>query len=391
MNHALSITEIEIVRHMKVVIASDSFKGCCSSIEAAAAFESGIRAFLPDASIVTVPVADGGEGTVQALVSGLGGTMREIEVTGPLGWQVKASYGIINNVTAIMEMSAASGLSLVPEDKRNPLITTSFGTGEMIRDAMHIGCKKIYIGIGGSATNDGGMGMAQALGVSFLDKENKELGFGGKVIGELDRIDLSHRNQNLLHCEIVALCDVSNPLCGETGASYVYGPQKGANALDVLLLDAHLKHYSEVIMRQTGKDVAHVPGAGAAGGLGAGLLAFCNATLKPGIETVLEVVQLEKHLADADLVITGEGRIDGQSCFGKVPVGVAKVAKKYNIPVIAIVGSIGDGAEAVYELGIDGIVSIANGPATLEDSIKNFHVLAKRAAESIMRIRATNE
>jgi glycerate 2-kinase len=371
---------------MKVVIASDSFKGCCTSMEAADSFEKGILKVCPNAKIVKIPVADGGEGTVHALVSGLGGRFRQIDVTGPLGEKVSAQYGIIDETIAVMEMSAASGLTLVPSDKRNPLNTTSFGTGEMIRDALRIGCKKIFIGIGGSATNDGGLGMAQALGISFTNKDGKELGFGGIELGELEKIDLTRIDRHLSDCEIITLCDVSNPLCGKTGASYVYGPQKGASDSDVSFLDENLKHFAEVIKKHTDKDVINVPGAGAAGGLGAGLMAFCNAALKPGIETILDFVHLETHLEHADLVITGEGKIDGQSAFGKVPVGVAKMAKKYSVPVVAIVGSIGEGAEAVYANGIHGIVSIVRGPITLEDAIKNFTVLAEDAAERLMRL-----
>jgi glycerate 2-kinase len=374
------------IKNMKVVIATDSFKGCCTSMEAASAFEKGILNASPDAQIIKIPVADGGEGTVDAVVSGVGGKLHLVEATDPIGRRVSAQYGIIPNGIAVIEMAAASGLPLVPKEKRDPKYTTTFGTGEMIRDALDQGCRKIFIGIGGSATNDGGIGMAQALGVSFTDKNGKELGFGAGDIGSLAHIDISRLDARLSECEIVALCDVTNPLCGKTGATYIYGPQKGVKPEELSVLDSNLKHYASVILDQLGKDIADIPGAGAAGGLGAGLMTFCNARLKPGIETVLTLVGLETHLEDSDLVITGEGRIDGQSIFGKVPVGVARAAKKYNVPVIAIAGSIGDGAHAVYDYGIDSILSIVRGPISLEDSIANFKFLAEDAAERMMRI-----
>jgi glycerate 2-kinase len=371
---------------VKIVIATDSYKGCCTSMEAASAFEQGFLKAAPDAGVIKIPVADGGEGTVNAIIAGTGGRLKQVEVTDPIGRRITASYGIIDNTIAIIEMSAASGLPLVPNEKRNPLYTTTYGTGEMIKDALDEGCRKIYIGIGGSATNDGGMGMAQALGISFKDASGKECGFGAQDISKLHTIDVSRLDARLSECEIIALCDVTNPLCGKTGATYVYGPQKGVTSDMLQPIDDALKHFADVILNQLKKDIANIPGTGAAGGLGAGLIAFCNAKLKPGIETVLELVGLERHLHDASLVITGEGRIDGQSAFGKVPVGVAHIAKKYNIPVIAIAGSIGDGSDVLYSMGIDGIVSIARGPVSLEDAIKNFHSLAADAAERLMRI-----
>jgi glycerate 2-kinase len=371
---------------MKIIIATDSFKGCCTSLEAASAFEKGILRASPSAQVIKIPVADGGEGTVDAVVAGTGGKLRSVEVTDPVGNRIMAQYGITKDGTAIMEMAAASGLPLVPKEKKDPNFTTTFGTGEMMKDALDQGCKKIFIGIGGSATNDGGLGMAQALGVSFKDKNGKELGFGAKDIGSLDRIDISRLDNRLSECEIVALCDVTNPLCGNKGATYVYGPQKGVKPEDLPVIDAKLGHYAGVIHDQLGKDIAEIPGAGAAGGLGAGLMAFCNAKLKPGIESILNLVGLEIHLKDAALVITGEGRIDGQSVFGKVPVGVAKLAKKYDLPVIVIAGGIGEGAHAAYDYGIDSILSIVKGPMTLEEAMANFNSLAEDAAERMMRI-----
>lgn len=375
---------------MKIIIASDSFKGCCSSLDIADAAERGIRKVFPRAEIVKFPVADGGEGTVDALVSGLGGEFRTLKITGPLGTEVSARYGILNRTTAVMEMAMASGLTLVPESERNPLITTTYGTGEMIKDALDCGCTKIVIGIGGSATNDGGAGMAQALGVSLTDKNGNELGYGGGNLHALEHIDMSKRDPRLSSCEITALCDVSNPLCGEQGASYIYGPQKGATPQDLPVLDANLRHYAGKIYAQIGVDILNISGAGAAGGLGAGLMAFCDAALKPGIATILKLVGLEDQLKDAQLVVTGEGRIDNQSAFGKVPVGVAAIAKRHNIPVIALVGSIGDGADAVYSRGVDSIMSITPGPVTLDQAIKNYAKYTADAAERMMRIFCLN-
>jgi glycerate 2-kinase len=371
---------------MKVVIASDSFKGSCNSYEIASAFEKGIHTVCPDAEVVKIPVADGGEGTVQTLVSGLGGRLKTVTVKNPLGIDIPADYGIINGDTAVIEMAAASGLLLVPDNLRNPLITTTYGTGEMMRDALHSGCTKIIIGIGGSATNDGGAGMAQALGVLLTCENGKELGFGGGILSSLARIDVSGIDPLLRLCEITVLCDVSNPLCGTDGASFVYGPQKGAMPNDITLLDSNLRHFAELILRYTGKNVMDAEGAGAAGGLGAGLMAFCNATLKPGIRTILEIVNLDSHLKDADFVITGEGKIDGQSAFGKVPVGVAAYARNRGIPVFAIVGGIGDGADKVYPYGISSILSIVPGPVSLEYSLANTPQFASDAAARLMRI-----
>jgi len=371
---------------MKIIIASNSFKGCCSSLDAAAAFEKGVLRAAPESEIVKIAVADGGEGTVDALIAGLSGDRCSVSVSGPTGDKVNALYGIINSTTAIIEMAAASGLTLIPECKQDPLYTSTYGTGELILDALRHGCRKIVIGIGGSATNDGGMGMAQALGVLFLDKNGSPLGSGAIELGKLDKIDCSMVDKRLCGCEVVALCDVANPLTGPDGASYVYGPQKGAHQSELYLLDANMIHFADVIKKQLGKDVLDIPGGGAAGGLGAGLIAFCNAKLQSGIETILGISGLESHLVNADLVITGEGRIDRQTAFGKVPAGVAGIAKKHGVPVIAIVGSIGDGAQSVYSTGVDSILSIVRSPMTLNDSIRDFPILAADAAERLMRI-----
>jgi glycerate kinase len=371
---------------MKVIIAPDSFKGSSTSIEVANNIEKGIRKVFPDAEVIKIPIADGGEGTVEALVLGAGGTFKDVDVKGPLGETLKARYGILDNGSAVIEMATASGLPLVPENLRNPLVTTTYGTGELIKAALNEGCKKIVIGIGGSATNDGGVGMAQALGVSFKDSKGCELGFGGGQLDKLETIDISGIDPRLKDTEIIVACDVSNPLCGERGASAVYGPQKGATPEMVKQLDSNLHHYAEKIKAQLGMDIADIPGSGAAGGLGAGLIVFCGASLKSGIETVLDEVEIDKHLPTADLVITGEGKIDSQSIYGKVPVGVGQRVKKYNKPVLAIVGGIGQGAQAVYEYGVDGIMSTVNNAMPLSEAMGRSAELLEDAAERVMRI-----
>ncbi|MBZ4645925.1 MAG: glycerate kinase [Clostridia bacterium] len=371
---------------MKIIIAPDSFKGSNTTIAVANTIEKGIRKVFPDAEIVKIPIADGGEGTVDALVLGAGGKFKEITVTGPLGEKVQAKYGILDNGAAVIEMAAASGLPLVPENKKNPMVTTTYGTGELIKAALDDGCRKIVIGIGGSATNDGGLGMAQALGVSFKDKDGKELGYGGGELEKLAVIDVSNIDPRIKDTEIIIACDVSNPLCGEKGASAVYGPQKGATPEMVKQLDANLRHFARIIKEQLGQDIIDVPGTGAAGGLGAGLIVFCGAQLKSGIETVLDVVNIDRHLPTTDLVITGEGKIDGQSIYGKVPVGVGQRVKKYNLPVLAIVGDIGDGASAVYDYGVDGIMSTVNKAMPLSEAMGRSSELLEDAAERVMRI-----
>lgn len=376
---------------MKIVIACDSYKGSCSTLEAASAIEKGIKNVYGNANVVKIPVADGGEGTVDSLVIGMGGTYEAVKVKDPLGEEIEARYGILNRNIAVIEMAAASGLPLVEAGRRNPMLTTTYGTGQLIKAAMDRGCKRIYIGIGGSATNDGGAGMAKALGVSFRDKNGNELALGGGSLNTLEYIDMSGIDPRLKETEIIVMSDVTNPLCGITGASYVYGPQKGATSEMVELLDNNLCHYGRVIEKQLGLDIMNLPGAGAAGGLGAGLMAFCRGELYSGIEKILDLTNIDEHLKDADLVITGEGRIDSQSIYGKVPVGVAKRASKYDVPVVAIVGSIGDGAKAVYSYGIAAIMDIVNKPMALSEAMENAPALIEQAAETLMRIvRVTN-
>lgn len=355
---------------MKIVIAPDSFKESMTALEVCEAAERGLRRSIPEVQTVKIPMADGGEGTVQALVDATNGTFTSLTVTGPLGLPVEAEYGWLGDqLTAVIEMASASGLHLVPPERRNPLMTTTAGTGELIKDAVQKGAKHLIIGIGGSATNDGGMGMAQALGVKFLDSEGAELSFGGGALSKLAKIDASKMMKELSGVTIDVACDVDNPLTGPTGASAIFGPQKGATDETVAVLDRNLSHYASLILKETGRDVEKIEGSGAAGGLGAGLLAFLNANLKRGVDIVIETVKLEQHMGEADLVITGEGRIDGQTIHGKTPVGVSKTAKKLNIPVIAIAGSIGDGYEKVYEEGISSVFSIVPGIVSLEEAL----------------------
>ena len=377
---------------MKIVISPDSFKGSNSSIRVATLIEQGVRKVYPDAEIVKIPIADGGEGTVEAAVLGGNGQYRELEVTGPLGEKLTARYGILpgqgtkEGKSAVIEMAAASGLPLVAEDKRNPLFTTTYGTGELIRAALDEGCREILIGIGGSATNDAGVGMAQALGWSFKDKNGKEEGFGGKELSKIAVIDNSKVDSRLEQCRVTVACDVTNPLFGKTGAAHVYGPQKGATPEIVEELDQNLRLFAKIVESQLGRDISQEPGSGAAGGLGAGLMIFCGAELKSGIDAMLDIVRFEDHLESTDLVITGEGAIDGQTTYGKVPVGIAKRTQAYNVPVLAIVGDIGTGAEAVYEHGIHGIMSTVNRAMPLAEAMAQSAPLLEDAAERVMRI-----
>lgn len=371
---------------MKVVIAMDSFKGTHSSLEVAEFVSKGIRKVYPDAEIQTIGVADGGEGTANVLVDSLCGRMVELTVQNPVGKPVKACYGILPDLTAVIEMSAASGLTLVSPQERNPLVTSTYGTGQMIMDAIEKGCKRIIIGLGGSATNDGGFGMASALGIRFLDKMGNDLALGGGALKLLDRIDMSGLSAKVRDTEFLIACDVENPLCGSNGASAVFGPQKGADDEMVRELDCCLRHYGNKISQELGISVAEAPGAGAAGGMGAGLLAFCNAKLIKGVDLVLDYLEFDRCVQDADIIITGEGRLDSQTIYGKVPVGVARHAKKYSKPVYAIAGFLGDGAQAVYSYGIDAVISAVVAPMSLEEAIQKSPQTIENAAENLMRI-----
>ena len=357
---------------MKIVIAPDSYKESLSALEVAQAVEAGFRQVFPDADYVLVPVADGGEGTVDAMVAATGGRKETVTVSGPLGEPVEAFYGLTGDGdTAVIEMAAASGLALVPPDRRNPLLTNSRGTGELIRAALDAGARRFILGIGGSATNDGGAGMVQALGARLLDLEGRELDGSGGDLARLERIDVSALDPRLAECRIEVACDVDNPLTGARGASAVFGPQKGATPEMVQALDANLARLARIVGRDLGVAVDTVPGAGAAGGMGAAMLAFFGATLKPGIEIVTAAVDLDTHVRDADLVITGEGRIDFQTVHGKTPIGVARVAKRHGKPVIGIAGSLGANVGVVHEDGIDAVFSVLSRPSTLDEALRD--------------------
>lgn len=371
---------------MRILIAVDSFKGSLSSQQAGEAITEGIHKVFPEAMTYILPMADGGEGTVEALVQAMQGEILRTKATSPLGEIIEGFLGQLPDGMVVLEMAAASGLPLVPPEKRNPLVTSTKGTGELILKAMDLGARDIILGIGGSATNDGGAGMAQALGVKLLDTEGRELNPGGGELGRLASIDLVQVDPRLKNTKITVMCDVDNPLCGERGASAVFGPQKGASPEMVQILDRNLEHYAQIIKEQLGLDLKDIPGSGAAGGLGIGLLAFTNAELKTGVETILDTVKFDQMLEESDFVITGEGRIDSQSLYGKVPMGVAKRAVKQAKPVLAIVGSIGPGAEALYDHGLSSIVSIVNGPMTLEKSIEQAYTLTVEATARAFRI-----
>ena len=372
---------------MRVVVAPDSYKGSVSAVGVAAALERGVLRVFPQAEVRKIPIADGGEGTVEALVTATGGQMRQERVRGPLGEVVDACWGILGDgKTAVIEMAAASGLPLVPPDRRDPRITTTYGTGELIRTALDAGLRRIIIGIGGSATNDGGTGMAQALGAKFLAADGAELPPGGGALAQLKTIDLSGLDPRLTETEITVACDVDNPLCGQRGAAAVFGPQKGATPAMVAELDAALGHFAGCARAATGRNVADLAGAGAAGGLGAGLLFFTPAKLRPGVEIVLEAVKFAEVVKDAAFVITGEGRTDFQTAYGKAPVGVAKVAKQFGVPVFCISGGLGDGADDVLAQGIDAVMSICSRPLSLDECMRDGATLIEEAAARLCRI-----
>lgn len=373
---------------MKILIAPDSFKESLSALEVAQAVQAGFSQVFPQAIYVLVPVADGGEGTVDAMVAATGGRRESVTATGPLGTPVEAFYGLTGDgATAVIEMAAASGLMLVPAAQRNPLLTTSRGTGELIRAALDAGARRFILGIGGSATNDGGAGMVQALGARLLDARGEDIGPGGGALAGLERIDVSALDARLAECCIEVACDVDNPLTGPRGASAVFGPQKGATAEMVQTLDANLARFARIVERDLGVAVDAVPGAGAAGGMGAAMLAFFGATLKPGIEIVTAAVDLDTHVRDADLVITGEGRIDFQTVHGKTPIGVARVAKRHGKPVIGIAGSLGANVGVVHEHGIDAVFSVLNRPCTLDEALRdaaaNVELTARNVAAAL--------
>ena len=372
---------------MRVVVAPDSFKGSASALEVARAMERGVRAVFADAEVRKVPIADGGEGTVEALVTATGGRLQRRTVRGPLGEPVEAQWGVLGDGrTAVIEMAAASGLPLVPMGRRDPRVTSTFGTGELVRAALDAGLRKLVVGVGGSATNDGGAGLARALGVRFLDAAGAPLPEGGAALARLARVDLSGLDPRLAGVAVVVACDVDNPLTGPRGASAVYGPQKGATPEMVRELDAALAHYALLAREATGRDVAEVPGAGAAGGLGAGLLFFTPARLLPGVAIVLEATGFDALVRGADLVITGEGRTDFQTAMGKAPVGVAAAAKRHGVPVICLSGGLGDGADAVLAHGIDALHGAVPHPMALEEAMARGPELIEAATARACRL-----
>jgi glycerate kinase len=373
---------------MKMIVAPDSFKGSVTAVEFCQIAEQAIQKLVPDAEIVKLPLADGGEGTVESLVSCTGGSMKTLQVTGPMGDPVEAFYGILGDgETAVVEMACASGLPLVPEGKRNPMKATTYGTGELILKILDEGCSHLIMGIGGSATNDGGAGMLQALGFDLLDENGQAIAWGAEGLQALKRIETGKADPRLGNLKVEVACDVDNPLVGDKGASVIYGPQKGADPAMVEAMDQALQNFADCIDRDLGKQVADLKGAGAAGGLGAGLYAFLDADLRMGFEIIRETVSLDQHFTqDVDLVITGEGQMNYQTLHGKLPVGISRLSKANGIPAIAIVGSIGRGIEALYDEGIVSIFSIMDKPMSLEDAMANGKVLLADTIERTMRL-----
>ncbi len=372
---------------MKILIAPDSFKGSATAPEVGNALAMGFRRVFPQAEIIVLPMADGGEGTVASLVSATGGEIRSSVVKNPIGAPIIAKYGVLGDATtAVIEMSAASGLTLISTEQQNPLVTTTYGTGQLILSALNDGCRRLIIGIGGSATNDGGAGMAQALGAVLKTQNGMPISFGGQGLSELAEIDISNLDDRLGETEVVVACDVDNPLTGPKGASFVYGRQKGATPEMMEALDQNLAHYALVIEKRLGRKIGDLPGAGAAGGLGAGLVAFTDAELKPGIDIVTKTVKLAEHLKGVDLVITGEGHLDEQTIHGKTPVGVAKIAQQQNIPVVAIAGGIEGNPAELYQKGITAMIDITPKPMPLNRVMERTIPLLEQASERVARL-----
>lgn len=375
------------MKKRKVIIATDSFKGSASSVEVANYIENGIKKINKNLVIKKIPIADGGEGTVEILIEGNEkGIYKYLEVSGPLKLATTARYGVINQRIAIMEMAEASGIQLIKKEDLNPFITTTYGVGEIIKEILNTGIREIYIGIGGSSTNDGGAGMLACLGAKFYDSKGEEIGYTPNDLKFISKIDLTNFDKRIKETKIIVLSDVNNVLCGKNGASYVYGPQKGADKKEVIELDSILKRYGDLIDKMYNKKYSLEPGSGAAGGLGFALLSICGAEIKPGVETIMELIDFESEIKNADLVITGEGRIDNQSINGKVPIGVTRIAKKYNIPVIAVVGSSDKNLMNIYKNGVDLVLDIINEPMHLEDAILNVKELLEFTGEKVAKI-----
>ncbi len=373
---------------MKIVTVIDSFKGSISSIEAGESVAAGARAVYPDANVKILPLADGGEGTVDALVSGCGGRYVTVRVKGPLGGDIEAKYGIINGDTAVMEMSAAAGITLIPDEAKNPLKTTTYGVGQMIKDAILKGCRKFIIGIGGSVTNDGGIGMLDALGFGMLDADGNDVPFGAEGLKRLCKITTENAIPELSECEFKIACDVTNPLCGERGCSAIYGPQKGATPDMIKDMDGWLQNYARLTKEIFPNADPEYPGTGAAGGIGFAFLAYLDGKLQSGITLILDAIGAEEHIKDADIVVTGEGRLDGQSAMGKAPVGVARLAKKHGKPVIAFAGCVTEDAGCCNQEGIDAFFPILRGVVTLEEAmdVENAKNNLKSTSEQAFRL-----
>lgn len=371
---------------MNIVIAPDSFKESLSAKSVAHSIAKAISTVIPEAQLLQIPISDGGEGLLEALVPPSNGTLISVTVKDPLLRNIQANYGILGDgTTAVIEMATASGLELLQKNERNPLITSTYGTGQLLLDALDKGCKKIIIGLGGSATNDGGMGMIKALGGKFLNKQGAPVDEGGGALDTLTKIDTTELDKRLLNCEIIGACDVSNPLTGKQGASLVYGRQKGGNTAQLEQLDKNLLHYASIISTNLNKDVKEISGTGAAGGMGSALLAFFDAKLMRGIDLILDTLQLETHIKHADVVITGEGKIDTQTLYGKTITGVAKIGQKYGVPVIAITGKIGRDIDSIYEIGVTSIFSIVDQPMDIKESMNKADDLIQACVRNIFR------
>ncbi|KAA0955857.1 glycerate kinase [Sporosarcina sp. ANT_H38] len=371
---------------MKIIIAPDSFKGSLSAVEAANAINRGIKKAFSDAETVLLPIGDGGEGTMETLVAATGGEIINVSVIGPLGDQIEAAYGVLGDgETCVIEMASASGLHLVPEDNFSPLEATTYGTGQLIRQALDDGFSSFIIGLGGSATNDGGAGMLQVLGLEILDELGNEINRGGGELNKVNRLKLDSFDKRIKDSKFIIASDVQNPLIGPNGASHVFGPQKGATAEEVDMLDSNLANWADVVAKETGIKLHSKPGAGAAGGIGGAFQAFFPVEMKRGVDVVLDYIKLEGELLNADLVITGEGQVDSQTAFGKTPLGVAQMAKSKNVPTVILAGSIGEGVEVLHDFGVVSITSIINRPMSLKEAINNAEELLALSAEQVVR------
>lgn len=377
---------------MNVLVAPDSFKECLSARQVAQHISKGILDVYPAAKVHQVSISDGGEGLLDALLQGIGGVLQAAMVKNPLLRNIQANFGILENGTAVIEMAKASGLELLTDTEKNPMVTSTFGTGQLIKAALDKGCKNILIGIGGSATNDAGTGMLRALGCRFLDTNGNELKDGGGYLGDLVKIDLKNLDKRLKKCKITVACDVDNPLTGPNGASFVYSAQKGATPEEMILLDNNLKHFAYIVKKQLGVDIEQLSGAGAAGGIGAGLSAFLNAKLTKGIDLILETLQIEEHIKNVDLIFTGEGKVDSQTLHGKTISGIAKIAKKHNVPVIVLAGKVIDTIDDLYNIGVSVIHQISDTKSSKEEAIKNAgENLERSAAICLQKFKRENQ